>query len=417
MNKYNRNEKYLAVLLSNNPLIKNIIKKVYQHINFLLYKKKYRLKSKFKISEVDNSNLSSFFGYYDKSPENFSGTKVIYYRSNVNTINKPSEKDSIQIILKCLKTNTTKVIDKTFAYNWQQGAKMMWITDAKFIYNVFSKQINSYHSKIYDINNKTFKSLDIPVYECFKDVSIYSLNFSRLMDIRPDYGYRNFTPIIDYDNYQNDGIFKLNINNNSYSLIISLKQLIDLKPLSNMNNAKHLVNHIMVSPNGENLMFMHRWISKSGKRFDRLILTDSEGANFRILTDNEMVSHCCWNGNDSIVGYFRHNDEDGFYQISTLNYTIESFAKELIGFGDGHPTILSNKMIFDTYPDRSRMKQLYIYDLSQKKLQFLAEFYESFQFYNETRCDLHPRFNCDQSSIYVDSVHQDIRKLYKIDLK
>lgn len=417
MNKYNRNEKYLAVLLSNSPLIKNIIKKVYQYINFLLNKKKYRLKSKFKISEVDNSNLSSFFGYYDKSPENFSGTKVIYYRSHVNTTNKPSENDSIQIILKCLKTNTTKVIDKTVAYNWQQGAKMMWMTDVKFIYNVFSKQTNSYHSKIYDINNKTFKSLEFPVYECFKDVSIYSLNFSRLMDIRPDYGYRNFTTIIDYDSYQNDGIFKLNINDNSYSLIISLKQLIDLKPLSNMNNAKHWVNHIMVSPNGENLMFMHRWISKSGKRFDRLVLTDSEGVSFCILADNEMVSHCCWNGNDSIVGYFRHNDEDGFYQISILNYTIESFAKGLTGFGDGHPTIVSNKMIFDTYPDRSRMKQLYIYDLSQKKLQFLAEFYESFQFYNETRCDLHPRFNCDQSAIYVDSVHQDIRKLYKIDLK
>lgn len=415
MNSFGNKERIIAKLLSNNPMIKNIIKRIYQYINYFLYKKKYRLKSNFKISEVDDSDLSSFFGYYDKSPENFSGTKVIYYRSKIDTKNKPSEKDSIQIILKCLKTNTTEVIDETFSYNWQQGAKMMWMTDDKFIYNIFSKSTNSYHSKIYDVNNKTFKSLDIPVYECFKDVFIYSLNFSRLMDLRPDYGYRNNTPTIDYDNYENDGIFKLNIKDNSYSLIISLKQLIELNPLLSMKGAKHKVNHIMINPDGTKFMFMHRWITKSGKRYDRLLISDSKHGNFKIVSDGGMVSHCCWKDNSTIVGYLRHNNTDGFYKIDLNNLSITNLSNKLKEFSDGHPTFHSNYMVFDSYPDRSRMKYIYIYNIINDEVTLMGEFFESLKFYNESRCDLHPRLNNNKDKIYFDSVHDGYRSLYYLE--
>jgi len=416
MSNFGATEKAIASILSKNPRLKNFIKKSYQRVNFLLNKKDYVLKSDFKVLEVDNSDSESFFGYYDKSPENQDGTKVIYYRTNYNTKNLPSKDYCIEVVLKYIETNTFVVVDKTFAYNWQQGAKMMWLSNDKFIYNVFCNSAKRYKSKIYDTESKSYKDINFPIYDCFNEDLAYSLNYERLMDLRPDYGYRNTLPNIDYSDYSNDGIYKLSLKNVAKDLIITISQLIDLKRVDSMIGAKHKVNHVMISPNGTKFMFMHRWLSKSGKRYDRLLISDNDGIEFKIISDNEMVSHCCWEDENTIVGFLRNNDKDGFYRINLKSNEIKELSIELTDFGDGHPTIVNNKLVFDTYPDRSRMKTLYVYDFEKNKMNVIAKFFESLEYYDETRCDLHPRFNKDNSAIYVDSVHSGKRKLFKIEL-
>ena len=119
---------------------------------------------------------------------------------------------------------------------------------------------------------------------------------------------------------------------------------------------------------------------------------------------------------NTIIGFLRNNDKDGYYKINLMNNKITELPRELASFGDGHPTIINNKMLLDTYPDRSRMKGLYVYNFDKNKMNIIAEFFESLEYYNETRCDLHPRFSKDNSAIYVDSVHSGKRKLFKIDL-
>lgn len=416
MSNFGAREKAIASILSNNPGLKNFIKKSYQWVNFLLNKKDYVLKSNYKVSEVDHSESESFFGYYDKSPENQDGSKIIFYRSNYNTSKLPTKSHYIEVVLKCLETNTFLIIDKTYAYNWQQGAKMMWLCNSKFIYNVYSESTKSYKSKIYDTIHRTYKDLDFPIYDCFDEDLAFTLNYERLMDLRPDYGYRNIKSTTDYSDYSKDGIYKLSLKNNSIEHIISINQLINLKQVDSMIGAKHKVNHIMISPNGTKFMFMHRWLSKSGKRYDRLLVSNFDGSEVKIISDNEMVSHCCWQDESTIIGFLRNNGMDGFYKINLNNYHISELSKELSAFGDGHPTIINNKMVFDSYPDRSRMKTLYVYDFDKNRLSVIAEFFESLKYYNETRCDLHPRFNKNASAIYFDSVHDGSRKLYSINL-
>lgn len=416
MSNFGAREKAIASILSNNPRLKSFIKKSYQRVNFLLNKKDYVLKSDYEVSEVDHSESESFFGYYDKSPENQDGSKIIFYRSYYNTSKLPTKSHHIEIVLKCLETNTFFVVDKTYAYNWQQGAKMMWLSNDKFIYNVYSRTNKRYESKIYDTVHRTYKNLDFPIYDCFEEDLAYTLNYKRLMDLRPDYGYRNMQTIVDYTDYTNDGIYKLSLKKNTIDLIITLRQLIDLKPIDSIFGAKHAVNHIMISPNGTKFMFIHRWFSKSGKRYDRLIVSNQDGNEFKIISDDEMVSHCCWEDENTIVGFLRNNDKDGFYKINLNSNEIKELSIELTDFGDGHPTVINGKMIFDTYPDRSRIKKLYLYDFTKKKVNLIAELFESLDFYQETRCDLHPRFNNNASVIYFDSVHDGFRKLYSINL-
>lgn len=416
MSNFGAIEKAIASVLSNYPGSKKNIKRFYQRINFLFYKKDYVLKSDFKVREVDNTDSESFFGYYDKSPESQDGTKLIFYRTNYNTKNLPSKDYCIEIVLKYKESNTFIVVDKTFAYNWQQGAKMMWLSNNKFIYNIFCDNTKSYKSKIYDTKSKSCEEINFPIYDCFDEDLAYTLNYERLMDLRPDYGYRNIKSTTDYSDYSKDGIYKLSLKNNSIELIISINQLINLKQVDSMIGAKHKVNHIMISPNGTKFMFMHRWLSKSGKRYDRLLVSNFDGSEVKIISDNEMVSHCCWQDESTIIGFLRNNSMDGFYKINLNNYHISELSKELSAFGDGHPTIINNKMVFDSYPDRSRMKTLYVYDFDKNRLSVIAEFFESLKYNNETRCDLHPRFNKNASVIYFDSVHDGSRKLYSINL-
>lgn len=417
MSNYSAKERAIAVLLSSSPRLKARIKKSYQIFNYLFNKKNYKFKSVYPILNVDNTNKSSFFGYYDKCPENVTGEYVIYHRTSFETSLEPSHKNALEIVLKNNLTGKIETIDVSYAYNWQQGAKLMWLTESKFIYNVFNDKNKSYESVIYDIHTNAKVFMSATIYDCYMDEFALSLNYNRLMNLRPDYGYRNLNDKIDYSNLENDGIFKIDLNSGVKSLLISLKKLVDMNPKASMKGAKHKVNHIMISPNGEKFMFMHRWLTPSGQRFDRLLVADSDGRNLIIVADGDMVSHCCWQDNDNIVGFMRDKTfGDTYYRINVNENTIKLLSKELLGFNDGHPSFRGNKMLFDSYPNRSRLKKLYVFDIETQKINELAEFFESFRFYNQTRCDLHPRWNKNGSKIFVDSVHEGKRNLYQLNI-
>lgn len=416
MSNFSNREKMIAGVLSKTPLIKSLLKRIYQLVNLIFYKKTYLFKTNYLVEEVDNTLDSSFFGYYDKCPENLNGDKLIFYRTDFNTKKLPSSKNSIKIVLKCLKTNSTRFIDKTFSYNWQQGSKMMWLNNKEFIYNVFSKESNSYRSKIYNVNKKSFKEISLPIYDCYKDDYALSISYVRLMELRPDYGYKNINFNKKEFNYKSDGIFKVSLINNTSQLIISIDRLIKLKYLESMRYAKHKVNHVMISPDGENFMFLHRWHCDSGEKFDRLLISDKFGKHIKIVSDEGWISHCCWKNNNSIIGYLKYDKKINFYEINILNGHVKLISDKLKKFGDGHPSYKFDNFIFDSYPDRSRMKKLFIYNYKNDQILKLGEFYEPLGYFDQSRCDLHPRFSRSASSIYFDSVHHGKRKLYKLNL-
>lgn len=416
MNKFNKTEKKIAHFLSNIPAVKYYAKFLYQFLNYMLYRKRYTNKVSFSIKEVSDKSCESFFGYYDKSPENETGQYIIYHQTRLKTTRKPTT-ENIQIVVKDVLNNSESIIDESNSYNWQQGTKLQWISDVEFIYNYFDLEKEQYKSKIYNINKRKIeKVLGLPIYDCYKNEYALSLNFTRLIQLRPDYGYRNIK-MIDLKDHENDGIYYIDIEKNSSFLLIPLQKIIDISPKDSMRTAKHKINHIMISPDGSKFIFLHRWYTTNGKRYDRLLLSEKNGKYIRVLVDNDMVSHCCWYGNNSIIGYFRHTSHnDSFYIIDVKTANVRLLSNHLQLLGDGHPTVINNSMVFDSYPDRSRMKKLYIYSIDKDSLRVIGEFIEPLKYFGETRCDLHPKWNYNGSKIFIDSVHEGKRKLYEINL-
>ena len=265
----------------------------------------------------------------------------------------------------------------------------------------FSVLMSIYHKE----KIKDFRIIDFPIYDCFEDKFSISLNFDRLRIGRADYSYNNRNVEVDWDKNSDDGLYLINLENNSSKLILTLETIIQLNHKDTMNNAKHKFNHIMISPNGQKVMFMHRWFTPENRRYDTLYISNTDGSDIKIISDDDMVSHCYWYDNENIFAYLRDKDMgDKYYSIDikTTKKTLEGSGL-IDKFGDGHPSVNNKKILFDTYPDKSRMKSLYLYS-EKDKLEKLGEFLESFDFYSETRCDLHPRFSYDGKKIFFDSV-------------
>ncbi len=413
---YGNKERMIAAALARFPLVKKASKAVYQRVQYQLHRKDYSFHSSYPLHEVDHLGKETFFGYYDQSPLNESGNYLIFQASNVPTRMKPDPEKPVEVILSNWNTREVKSAFSSHAYNWQQGTKLQWLDNERFIFNDYDKNEDRYVSKIVDaLEGKIVKTLSNPVYDCHKNFAL-GLNFDRLMLLRPDYGYFNRKNKVSRStlNDRKDGIYYIDLEKDRQELIISLHELKNFKSRPGFERAYHKVNHILLCPDGKRFIFLHRWLQR-GIKTDRLILFDLESKDLILLAEG-MLSHFAWVDDELLIGYMAPEGSQAAYYTLDLSRqeTLPVKVQMLDSLGDGHPNIFANQALMDTYPNKSRMKELFHYDTCNSRLHKIAEFYEGFRFGGETRCDLHPRWDQQGKWIFVDSVHSGLRKLYAL---
>lgn len=418
---FSTKERLIASLLSATPGLKTLVKDIYIRINAAIYKKNYSSKilsdsvSEIKTVEPQDSNGETFFGYYDKTPMDSGGWVLYNETCGQNTLSLPKADVPISINARNLRTGETVEIGKSNSYTWQQGCRAQWLDDDKVIYNCFRN--NRYIAAVFSLSQKKeIRTFEKPVQDSFGTDYFLSINYGRIMKLRPDYGYRNL-PLPDereMKNLTDDGIWKVDYESGNIRLVHSLEEIASMGYDSAFDSAQHKVNHVMISPDGKGFIFIHRYY-KGKRRFDRLFYSDFK--SLRLISDNQMVSHCCWADSNTILGYLRHDDKDGFYTIDIDSGTFCGI-KPMTDYnhGDGHPSCFGKWTIFDSYPDKSRMQRLSLYNRETKEITLLAEVFQSVSFKGETRCDLHPRFSMDGKYAMFDSVFKGKRRLCYINI-
>ena len=74
-------------------------------------------------------------------------------------------------------------------------------------------------------------------------------------------------------------------------------------------------------------------------------------------------------------------------------------------------------IVYDTYPkSSSRLAELMLYNIEEKRKILLGEFHHDPRYKNDIRCDLHPRWSPDGTTVSFDSVHGDTRQIYLPDV-
>ena len=388
----------------------------YLFIRYILNKriKRCYLYHDLKIIPVDKG--INFFGYYNLHPTNGSCETLFLKVQHEDSRGSCQENAKI---MKITSMQEKKMVAETAAWNWQQGAMLQWYPKGSntIIFNNYNSIDDCYEACHSDLSGNVIKTYSAPIYTINHEKKhALTLNFDRLRKMRPDYAYfnRKGTEIFTDDK---DGVFKLDFISNKVELILSLKTLRELSYVDIMEDAEHKVNHLEYNPSGTRFMFLHRWVGPKG-RYTRLLTSDENGENLKILNGDIMTSHSCWLDDDRIVAFCEYNDKTGYYMFNDKTGEVKLFSNQL-PLVDGHPSLSPDGkyLLTDTYPDKSRFSSLLLLDIKANKLITLGLFKQALRYRGEKRIDLHPKWGLDSKSIYFESGHNGRRNLFKMELK
>tara|TARA_Y100001970_G_C14212641_1_gene847805 strand:+ start:192 stop:1433 length:1242 start_codon:yes stop_codon:yes gene_type:complete len=407
MSSYNFFERRVSKFLNFSPYLHSKFKKIYQFINYYLNKKNisYELVQECAISDL-KIKFDNFFGYYDHSPWS---KNMEYLIVNV--------KEDSGVTLKLFENingNYQFKIDivKTPLFNYQQGIRAIWLNDYQLIYN-YTKDCQLI-SGIYNIKNNSVDSYPFPIQEVIQDRMFLCIDYKELDKLNKDYGYNLAKQ--GYSVLDVDGILGYSNDNKEISFNLS-KEYIHKKSMIKESSSDCEINHISACPEGDKIIFIYR--SKSFNKCSELYLYDIIQKKLVRLFTGEIVSHFCWKSSIELIVYCGEKIKEQGYYTFNINTKEWTFIRGKIQInGDGHPSISPSKrfLVYDSYPDRSRLIYLNLYDFENDKVIELGKFLSPLKYAGYYRCDLHPRWSPDGNFISIDSAHSGVRKKYIIDV-
>ena len=376
--------------------------------------------TKFDVIEFGYNNRHVFFGYYDLNPFSKNNSKLLFHSVPLNI---KEESVNAQIGYVDLITGVSVIVGETSAWCWQQGSRLQWFTFNEIENGILYNTVigNRYVSEVFSIDKQTIvKRFEYPIYDISTRSNFaLSLNFSRLQNLRPGYGYNNFPDIhADTTAPENDGVYISNLLDGNLKLIISLTHLLSIVPHDSMKEAMHYVNHLSFNPSGSRFLFFHLW-TNGRKRFSRLFTSDITGQDLFLLENEYNVSHYSWMSDNEIlitalipgtgVRYIKYMDQSTSKEIISSVYLTQ----------DGHPSINkfnSDLILSDTYPNKYSERCLFTVNLKTNDYISIGSFYSNYRLKGEVRCDLHPRWSEDGKMICFDSSHRKRRTINIIKL-
>lgn len=408
-------EQRINYQLNKLPWMKKGIKRIYQ---ILMYAISPKVKSEGNIIRVSPDNGAEyFFGYYDKSPWDGTGRYMICMRVD-DTWSDPAPYTTADIIL--IDTRNDYAVRKlamTRTWNVQQGCMAQWLGPdfkERIIYN--DLRYGAYCSVILEVATGKERILPMPIYTVSLDgEKALSLDFSRLHNLRKGYGYSTLPEKTENEMLPDStAIWKLDLETGEVTALLKYTDFANFESRPEMKNAVHKVNHLMLNPSGNRFMVLHRWF-QGHRKYTRLVTCNIDGTEMYNLSDENMVSHCCWKSESEILAFGnKHKTGAGYYLLKDKS---KEYVHLWAGMcADGHPSYSPDGkfVVTDTYPDRTRIAKVMV--IQDNKIDVVAKVFAPFKYDNDTRCDLHPRWSRDGKRICFDACFEGHRGLYVINI-
>ena len=365
-----------------------------------------------------------WFGYYDKLEFDPAGRYVLGMEVDFEH-RSPRPDDVIRIGMVDLEDGERWTeLGTSCAWNWQQGCMLQWLpgSGSEVIWN--DRQQGRFVSHILNVRSGRKRTLPAPVYSLSPDGAwAVSPDFHRLNDTRPGYGYAGI-PDPNHDTLvpRNTGIWRMELAAGKRRLLISLAAAARIPyEHGDWTGAKHWFNHLLVSPNGERFIYLHRWRAPGDRTFStRMFTAAADGAEPFILDPFGKTSHFIWRDPKTVLAWtWRPSHGNRFYLCYDQTDRAEVIGPDVMRV-NGHCSYLpGNRWILnDTYPDKKqRLQNPYLYEATTGRRVWLGHFHSPPEYKGEWRCDLHPRFSPDGRKVVIDSPHGgNGRQMYLIDI-
>ncbi len=385
---------------------------------------------------ITRSPLNHWFGYYDKHEFDPSNRFVLANQVDFEG-RSPTADDRIQVGYVDLDQNDRWTeIGSSSAWGWQQGCMLQWVgqTGRKIMWN--DRQDDRFVCHVYDLDSGKRRTIDRPIYTLSADGRIgLSLNFSRLDNLRPGYGYEGVEdPNIADHAPANDGIWRVDMETGKSDLVFSYAQAAAIAwPDGDRRvTAWHYFNHLLMNPSGTRFIFLHRYrphFDPKTKTFEgnfvtRMFTVDLDGKNPFVLDPSGETSHFIWRDDQVVTMWTKPLGLPiGFYEMTDLSEsrTIRRLGEQKMPV-NGHNTYLPSPynewILNDCYPDAKTSRQtVYLYHPQTDRRIDLGHFPSPKAYRNEWRCDTHPRASRDGRWVAIDSPHDGGRQVYLLDLQ
>jgi hypothetical protein len=224
--------------------------------------------------QLTTSPKHHFFGYIghvQNIPWNQSGRHLVALQTDFQE-RLPRAQDAAEIVLLDSQNNyAVRVVDRTRAWNPQQGTMLYWNPDApetQFFFNDRDPQTGKIFCALYDVSTgkriREYRFDDTPVGNsgvAQRGGWFAAINYARLARLRPVTGYPEaFDWTVGVRHPTDDGVFKVNTRTGEKRLLVSFKQLADaIRPLRPEVDKEHLfINHTLNNRDSDRIFFFVR---------------------------------------------------------------------------------------------------------------------------------------------------------------
>jgi hypothetical protein len=297
------------------------------------------------------------------------------------------------------------------AWCWQQGCMLQWRpgSASEVVWN--DQEGDRFVCHVLDVKTGRKRTIPSPVYTLSPDGRWgVAPDFRRINHCRPGYGYAGLPdPNREVVAPSDAGIWRVDLETGAHPLILSIADMLKIPYKDgDLTQAMSWFNHLLINTDGTRFEFLHRWRTAGQKGFTtRMITASPDGKDLYVLDPSGNTSHFIWRDPQHILAWTKPEGRpSGFYLFKDKTPEV-ALVGEGVMTGNGHCTYLpGNEWILnDTYPDKERKQNVYLYHVASGKKVPIGSFLAPPEYSGEWRCDTHPRFSPDGRSVVIDSAH------------
>lgn len=372
-----------------------------------------------KVMRLSPENKHFFYGYYDNKQISDDGRYYLF--NHVDFMNRmPVVGDICRLGYIEIQTGATHYFGETNSWNFQQGCMLEWDPKRKdCVYYNFYDGID-YRSCRHNVTTGEKTLLPRANADISPDGKFgLSINFSRLFDFRPGYGYCNYV-----DHFKNvvapeeDGIFLTDLDNATSKLIVSYETLYELFNTSEeTKNCKVAINHITFNAESDRFLFLIRCFPHDSKEWKTALGTCDLEGNVYLLRNYTFASHYHWKEDGTLLIYADCGEGNGLYELKDISQDYKLYSKSFFT-SDIHCTYSPDRqwIVGDGYPNSDRSVPTLLYNRMKEEGLVALRTYSPTVECHDIRCDLHSKWTSDGKSIVFDSIHEGYRGIYSLDL-
>lgn len=368
---------------------------------------------------ISPEHKQCFFGYYDLNAYDISDQ--FHLCNSSGFIDRlPKKEDKLELGYIRLQTGEYHRFAETTAWNFQQGALLQWYGGKpdSVIYNIRGGD-NEYQTVIHQLTTGERRYTDRAT-ACVSPDGKYglSLNFSRIYDFRPGYGYDGpEDPFYDVPQPERDGIYIVDMKTGISKLLLSYPDMLQELPANSMKETKFVVNHITFSPDSKRFLFLLRNFVIGENEWKTTLLTSDLSGNIYSLLQNTYVSHYYWKNERQILAHCSPLNKKGLFLLDDRSHDFVELKSPYFQ-ADIHCIYSPDQkyIIGDAYPIEDEYRTLYLYNPENERTEVLLRDWSVRPECIDIRCDLHARWNRCGNKISFDSTCHGKREICEIDV-